>query len=108
MIRSILLPLDGSQLTFGALPYATTLARGAGARLELVTVTADVAAQEADGAEKRFAPDDSTYDMQEWSPVAVAARLRSEGVPWRTPRRASVAGCGRSTWTPSSATPRPR
>ncbi|HZQ99286.1 MAG TPA: universal stress protein [Chloroflexota bacterium] len=80
MIRSILLPLDGSQFAFGALPYATTIARGAGARLELVTVTADVAAQETDGDEKRFAPDDSTYDMQEWSPEAVAARLRSEGL----------------------------
>jgi nucleotide-binding universal stress UspA family protein len=80
MIRSILLPLDGSQFAFGALPYATTIAKRAGARLELVTVTSDVAAPGTDSSEKRFPPDDSTYDLQEWSPEAVAARLRLEGL----------------------------
>lgn len=81
MFRKILLPLDGSQLSEGIIPYASQLAAGLGAKLTVLYV-----AQPATGG--RRAPAPSVTRVPEGTVMAVKdylqeaeARLKQGGAP---------------------------
>jgi nucleotide-binding universal stress UspA family protein len=76
MLRTILVPLDGSALAAYALPYAARLARAAGGRLVLVRAT----------------PDAPSHQQAEAELGAVAERLFGEGVPAESHVRRGAAG----------------
>jgi nucleotide-binding universal stress UspA family protein len=76
MLKTILVPLDGSSLSEHALPYATRLACGTGARLVLVQATSPAPLP---GESTRAAPE-TTAQEAEVKLAVLVNRLRSEGV----------------------------
>src|SRR5215813_2576989 len=86
MFRTLLVPLDGSELAERALPYATALASASNARLVLIRVALAPAPATLDGA--TWAQDQSAAIQEaEQYLASVADRLRTRapiatGVPY--------------------------
>jgi nucleotide-binding universal stress UspA family protein len=76
MMKSIVLPLDGSPLADQAVPFAVSLARRSGARIILVRATEARTILDVDASDaQRGVISRAEHDLE-----AAAARLRTEGV----------------------------
>jgi nucleotide-binding universal stress UspA family protein len=76
MMKTILLPLDGSPLAEQALPYAASLARRSGARIILVRATQAHTILDVDASEAQL----TVVSRAERHLEATAAQLRADGI----------------------------